>query len=111
MIDFDNSYVDFISSKNSWRTNIKSYLKSDKKEYFLVKECRGELVGKNPFQHPGRYEFLSIVEENGKTHISRISSVHENKETLMQDSQYGFMKDRSVTDACIVCNLIIFLHD
>ena len=86
MIDFDNSYVDFIDSKNSWRTNIKSYLKSDKKEYFLVKECRAELVGKNPFQHPDRYEFLSIVEENGKTHISRISSVDENKETLQVDT-------------------------
>ena len=86
MIDFDNSYVDFIGSKNSWRTNIKSYLKSDKKEYFLVKECRAELVGKNPFQHPGRYEFLGIIEDD-KTHFIRTSAVDGNKGNVQLNVQ------------------------
>ena len=79
MINIDKSFIHFVGEKNSWRTNIKSILSTENKKIFLVKECRAESVGEHPFlNHPGRYEFLGIIEDD-KTHFIRTSSVDANK--------------------------------
>ena len=79
MINIDKSFIHFVGEKNSWRTNIKSILSTENKKIFLVKECRAETVGEYPFfNHPGRYEFLGIIEDD-KTHFIRTSSVDANK--------------------------------
>ena len=79
MINIDKSFIHFVVEKNSWRTNIKSILSTENKKFFLVKECRAESVGEHPFfNHPGRYEFLGIIEDD-KTHFIRTSSVDANK--------------------------------
>ena len=60
--DLINSFLYFFTTKNSWRTNIKSILKFDNECLVLAKECISELVGvKHPFNHPGRYQFLAIT--------------------------------------------------
>ena len=79
MINIDKSFIHFVGEKNSWRTNIKSILSTENKKFFLVKECRAESVSEHPFfNHPGRYEFLGIIEDD-KTHFIRTSSVDVNK--------------------------------
>ena len=79
MINIDKSFIHFVGEKNSWRTNIKSILSTENKKIFLVKECRAESVSEHPFfNHPGRYEFLGIIEDD-KTHFIRTSSVDVNK--------------------------------
>ena len=79
MINIDKSFIHFVGEKNSWRTNIKSILSTENKKIFLVKECRAESVGEHPFfNHPGRYEFLGIIEDD-KTHFIRTSSTDGNK--------------------------------
>ena len=74
MINIHKSFIHFIGEQNSWRTNIKTILSTKNKKYFLVKECRAELVGEHPFFYQNRYEFLGIVEDD-KTHIIRTSAV------------------------------------
>lgn len=78
MINFDKSFIHFIGKENSWRTNIESVLITENKKFYLVKEIRAELVGEHPFSHPGRYEFLGIVEDD-KTHLIRTSSTDGNQ--------------------------------
>ena len=79
MINIDKSFIHFVSEKNSWRTNIKSILSTKNKKIFLVKECRAESVSEHPFSdHPGRYEFLGII-EGDKTHFIRTSATGGNK--------------------------------
>jgi hypothetical protein len=79
MINIDKSFIHFVGEKSSYRTNIKSILSTENKKIFLVKECRAESVGEHPFfNHPGRYEFLGIIEDD-KTHFIRTSSVDANK--------------------------------
>jgi hypothetical protein len=79
MINIDKSFIHFFGEKNSWRTNIKSILSTENKKIFLVKECRAESVGERPFfNHPGRYEFLGIIEDD-KTHFIRTLSIDANK--------------------------------
>ena len=79
MINIDKSFIHFVGEKNSWRTNIKSILSTENKKFFLVKECRAESVSEHPFfNHPGRYEFLGIIEDD-KTHFIRTSSTDGNK--------------------------------
>jgi hypothetical protein len=78
-IDISKSFIHFVSEKNSWRTNIKSILSTKNKKIFLVKECRAEAVSEHPFSdHPGRYEFLGIIEDD-KTHFIRTSATDGNK--------------------------------
>ena len=94
MINLENSFIHFIGAKNSWRTNIKSVLKIEDKTYYLVKECRAELVpgaspgdqGERPFSHPVRYEFLAII-ENEKTHTIRTSACSRNKANVQMNDQ------------------------
>ena len=86
MINIHKSFIHFISSENSWRTNIKSILSTENKKFFLVKECRNELVGEHPFFHPGRYEFLGIIEDD-KTHFIRTSVVDSNRGNVQLNAQ------------------------
>jgi len=76
-IDLNKSFVYSLGPKNSFRTNIKSILTFENNSLFLVKECRAELVGANPFNHPGRYEFLGIVNSD-KTHFIRTTPLDSN---------------------------------
>ena len=85
-IDLKKSFVHFIGPKNSWRTNIKSILTFENNSLFLVKECRAELVGANPFNHPGRYEFLGIVDDD-KTHFIRTKPLDGNFKNIQLDAQ------------------------
>ena len=80
-IDIHNSVIHFIEEKNSWRTDIKSILITENQKIYLVKECRAEKVGKHPFLHIGRYEFLGIVEDD-KTHFIRTSATGDKKSNL-----------------------------
>ena len=81
MINIHKSFIHFIGEQNSWRTNIKTILSTKNKKYFLVKECRAELVGEQPFFHQNRYEFLGIVEDD-KTHIIRTSAAGSKKQNV-----------------------------
>ena len=85
-IDLKKSFVHFIGPKNSWRTNIKSILTFENNSLFLVKECRAELVGANPFNHRGRYEFLSIVDDD-KTHFIRTKPLDRNFKNIQLNAQ------------------------
>jgi len=79
VINIDKSFIHFLSEKNSWRANIKSILSTENNKFFLVKECRAESINDHPFfNHPGRYEFLGIVEDE-KLIFIRTSSVDVNK--------------------------------
>lgn len=85
-IDLKKSFVHFIGPKNSWRTNIKSILTFENNSLFLVKECRAELVGTNPFNHSGRYEFLGIVDDD-KTHFIRTKPLDGNFKNIQLNAQ------------------------
>mgnify|MGYP006108216385 CR=1 FL=1 len=90
-IDLNNSFVHFIGSENSWRTNIKSILTFDNNSIFLVKECRSEFTGvKNPFNHSRRYEFLGIVDDD-KTHFIRTKPLVNSLEKIFD--LYGKFKN------------------
>lgn len=80
-IDLERSFVHFIGQKNSFRTNIKSILTFENNTFFLVKECRAELIGSNPFSHTGRYEFLSIVDKH-TTYFIRTEPIDGNSTNL-----------------------------
>ena len=87
MINIHKSFIHFIGEQNSWRTNIKTILSTKNKKYFLVKECRAELVGEHPFFHQGRYEFLAIVEDD-KTHIIRTSAAGSKQQNVQLNVPY-----------------------
>ena len=72
-INLNKSIIDF-QGRNLFRTNIKSILSSKNRNFFLVKECRAELIGKNPFDFKGKYEFLCIAGDN-ETNIFRTSPI------------------------------------
>lgn len=82
-IDIDKSFIIFNGEKNSFRSNIESVLISDDKIIYLLKECRAETIGKDPFINKAIYEFLPIV-ENNKTHFFRTSSVDGRKYSNLQ---------------------------
>ena len=76
LINLTKSYV-FFNFSPSWRTNIDSILinENENKTYYLVKECRAETVCEKPFLHPGKYEFLSIVEKDRNNYFIRTSLI------------------------------------
>jgi len=87
MINLDKSSIHFEGDKGSWKTNIKSILSTENKKFFLLKECRAESIGEHPFfNHPGRYEFLGIVEDD-KTHFIRTSHVDSNRGNVQLHAQ------------------------
>ena len=86
-IDLNKSFIHFIGPrKNSWRTKIKSILTFEKNSFFLVKECRAEIQGTNPFNHPGRYEFLGIVDDDN-THFIRTTPLDGNFKNIQLNAQ------------------------
>ena len=86
VINIHESFIHIGDKRNFWRTNIKSILSTENKKIFLVKECRAELVGEHPFFHPGRYEFLGIIEDD-KTHLIKTSVVDGNKGNTQLNAQ------------------------
>ena len=86
MVDVNKSFIHFGDEGNSWRTNIKSILSTENKNFFLVKECRAELLGEHPFLYRDRYEFLGIIEDD-KTHFIRTSVVDDNKGNVPLNAQ------------------------
>ena len=83
MISINESSIHFIG-KNCWRSNIRSILSTGDKDYYLVKECRSELIGEHPFSHPDRYEVLEII-EGDKLHFIRTPAVGDNSENHQLD--------------------------
>lgn len=96
-IDLEKSFIHFIGQKNSFRTNIKSILTFENNSFILVKECRAELVGLNPFNHTGRYEFLGIVEKD-KTHFIRTEPLDGNLTNLELNTRIKNIKNIVMTD-------------
>ena len=86
VINIHKSFIHIVGKRSFCRTNIKSILSTENKFFFLVKECRAELVGEHPFFHPGRYEFLGIIEDD-KTHFIRTSVVDSNKGNVQLNAQ------------------------
>ena len=99
MINLGNSFIYFIAPKNSWRTNIKSVLKIEDKTYYLVKECRAEIIDEQPFSHYIRHEFLGII-ENEKTHTIRTSACSRNKANVQMNDQ--LKNKKSIVETNIV---------
>ena len=78
VLDLENSYIYFnCNSDNCWRASIQSTLVdlTDNKTYYLTKECRAELVGQYPFQHPAKSELCVVVENNNKKFLIRNNPV------------------------------------
>ena len=92
IIDLNKSFVHFISPKNSWRTNIKSILTFENNSLFLVKECRSEKIGTNPFNNSKRYEHLGIV-DGDKTHFIRTKPLDVNFKNIQLNIQKKIKKN------------------
>tara|TARA_B110000483_G_C18049393_1_gene485868 strand:- start:54 stop:809 length:756 start_codon:yes stop_codon:yes gene_type:complete len=91
-IDLKKSFVHFIGTTNSWRTNIKSILTFENNTLFLVKECRAEHLGANPFNHSKRYEHLGIV-DGDKTHFIRTKPLDVNFKNIQLNIQKKIKKN------------------
>ncbi|MBL61033.1 MAG: hypothetical protein CMI85_02765 [Candidatus Pelagibacter sp.] len=64
-IDLENSYIYLNPNKNnSWRVAIKSILLDviENNYYYLTKECRAEIIGTKPFDHPVKSEICVVVD-------------------------------------------------
>ena len=80
MISLDDSSIHFIG-KNCWRSNIRSILSTGDKDYYLVKECRSELIGYVPFilKNQLRYGYaVFYVEENKNGFLEFVLSQKSN---------------------------------
>ena len=100
MIDIRKSFIYFnTSNRTGWRTNIKSILSTVNKNFFLVKECRSEVMSQRPFfDHRGRYEFLGIV-ENNKTYMVRTSATDGNDGNIELETSIKNKKNIAETNA------------
>ena len=89
LINLTKSYV-FFDFGTSFRTNIDSILinENENKTYYLVKECRNETVGENPFLLSDRYEFLSIVEKDRNNYFVKTPLI-SSKGTIQKTSLEG----------------------
>jgi hypothetical protein len=96
-IDLEKSFINFISSLNSHRANIKSILTYENNSLFLVKECRAELMGEKPFYQTGRYEYLAI-EDNYGTSVFRTYSLDYKKTNLKYQSSTKNKKNILISD-------------
>ena len=67
-INLNNSFIFSSANTNVMRLKIKSILinKNKNEVFYLTKECRSELIGKNPFLNTQRYEYLPIFTQSGK---------------------------------------------
>tara|TARA_Y100001970_G_scaffold289230_1_gene418908 strand:- start:128 stop:889 length:762 start_codon:yes stop_codon:yes gene_type:complete len=76
-IDLENSYIYLNSNEyNCYRVAIKSILLDVKENtyYYLTKECRAELIGIKPFDHPAKSELCVVVDsDKNRFHIRDIS--------------------------------------
>lgn len=97
MIDISKSSIHFFGKKNCWRSDIKSILSSENKSFFLVKECRAELIGEHPFSHPGKYEILEIVEDDKLIFIRTSIFVNKTGNQVPDKSQLTIKKNISET--------------
>ena len=85
-IDIEKSFVNFIGPNTSFRTNIKSILTFENKTLFLLKECRAEIIGANPFNHSERYEIFNIV-DGDKTYSIRTKPLVGNFKDIQINTQ------------------------
>lgn len=73
-ISLENSFI-YLNPKasNCWRVSIKSILadETDKKSYFLTKECRAEKIGEKPFSHPAESELCVVVDDHQNAYKMR----------------------------------------
>jgi hypothetical protein len=98
LLNLNNSFAD-LGGSNMWRVNVVSYLKSGNREFYLLKECRAEIIGKHPFfvtatKGTGKgfspYEFLCIAEKPNSMNTYRTSSADLNVETLSENTGQEF---------------------
>ena len=59
--------------------------KNENKTYFLTKECRAELIGKHPFKHPEKFEYLVLVYGQKNTLVYKTFAV-AGKKTYQQNT-------------------------
>jgi hypothetical protein len=85
-VDLGKSFVHFTGPKNCWRADIRSILTFENNSLFLVKECRSELINANPFDHPGRYEVFTIVDDD-KSYFVRTSPLDSNFKNIQLNAQ------------------------
>ena len=78
VINLRKSFIHIVGKSSTQRVNIQSILSTENKKIFLLKESRAEIIGEHPFFHPGRYEFLGIIEDE-KTNFIRTYAVDSNK--------------------------------
>lgn len=95
MINIDKSFIHIIGAegterKDFWRANIKSVLFTENKKFFLLKENRSQVVDKRPFfNHPERYEYFSIVEDD-RNHMVRTAA---NSRSVTKNTTFDASKD------------------
>ena len=93
-IDLNNSYIYLNPNENNcWRVAIKSILLDVKENtyYYLTKECRAELVGVKPFDHPAKSELCVVVDSN--TNRWNIRDIPVFKFNEFGSHYYQFRKD------------------
>lgn len=86
LVDLRKSFAEFSgnnSKSNKWRSQIKSYISSKEINGYLTKECLAEYIGKEPFSHSHRNEFLPII-LNDQIYVFRSQSLKQNKISLME---------------------------
>ena len=83
LIDLRKSYIKFSGEEKAWRSNLKSILYSEKSCCYLTKECLSEEIGKFPFSHPHRNEFLPIILDK-KIYIFRSQSFKRKNIPLLE---------------------------
>ena len=101
-INLNKSFVYASAKLNTMRLNIKSVLfnKSEKKTFFLTKECRAESVGNNPLFKTQRYEYLPIFSDNGEFITLRNQAI----DTLFKprkNHKYQILRD----DKVVICKI------
>ena len=65
MINIDKSYIEIFGGKDAANIDIRSVLKTEKQNFYLLKECRSEVNTRKPFSElNNRFEWLPIVDDN-----------------------------------------------
>ena len=93
-VDLNNSYVySYPNENNTVLLAIKSILLDVKENtyYYLTKECRAELIGVKPFDHPAKSEICVIFDSN--TNRWNIRDIPVFKFDEFGSHYYEFIKD------------------
>jgi len=103
ILDLENSYVYFCCDEvNSWRGSIKSTLTNltDKKTFYLTKECRAEIIGQYPFKHQAKSELCIVVKDKNCKYLIRDNPVFKNND--FDNHHYGIRSLKESNDEIIL---------